>query len=116
MAQTGAMMVSETTMPCRPPMASDRAPMMTEPAKPPKTSEYTPNMAKQMVRISGGAVAAKVMKMQMARGDTAGIGQELQDDEHPQLRDVERGDDRGTRRPMMQNPEITSGRWGARRK
>ena len=28
-------------------------------------------MAKQMVRISGGAVAARVRKMQMASGDTA---------------------------------------------
>ena len=30
-------------------------------------------MAKQMVRISGGAVAARVRKMQMARGDTAAV-------------------------------------------
>ena len=37
--QTGAMMVSDTTMPCSPPMASETAPRMTEPAKPPKTSE-----------------------------------------------------------------------------
>ena len=43
------------------------------PAKAPKTSEYTPNMAKQMVRISGGAVAARVRKMQMASGDTAAL-------------------------------------------
>jgi hypothetical protein len=44
-----------------------------EQVKPPKTSEYTPNMAKQMVRISGGAVAASVRKMQMARGETAAL-------------------------------------------
>ena len=73
MAQTGKISVSDTTMPCRPPMASDIAPTSTEPAKPPKTSEYTPNMAKQMVRISGGAVAASVRKMQMANGDTAAL-------------------------------------------
>ena len=30
-------------------------------------------MAKQMVRISGGAVAASVRKMQMASGDTAAL-------------------------------------------
>ena len=30
-------------------------------------------MAKQMVRISGGAVAARVMKMQMASGETAAL-------------------------------------------
>ena len=54
-------------------MASDTAPSSTEPVKPPKTSEYTPNMAKQMVRISGGAVAASVRKMQMASGDTAAL-------------------------------------------
>ena len=71
--QTGKISVSDTMMPCRPPMASDIAPMSTDPAKPPKTSEYTPNMAKQMVRISGGAVAASVRKMQMARGDTAAL-------------------------------------------
>ena len=35
-------------------------------------------MAKQMVRISGGAVAARVRKMQMASGETAGVGQELE--------------------------------------
>ena len=57
-------------MPCKPPMASETAPRTTEPAKPPKTSEYTPNMAKQIVRISGGAVAARVRKMQMASGET----------------------------------------------
>ena len=54
-------------------MASLTAPRSTDPAKPPKTSEYTPNMAKQMVRISGGAVAARVRKMQMASGDTAAL-------------------------------------------
>ena len=73
MTHTGAMVESETTRPCSPPMASDTAPTITEPAKPPKTREYTPNMAKQIVRISGGAVAAKVMKMQMANGDTAAV-------------------------------------------
>ncbi len=30
-------------------------------------------MAKQMVRISAGAVAARVRKMQMARGETAAL-------------------------------------------
>ena len=54
-------------------MASEMAPRMTLPVKPPKTSEYTPNMAKQMVRISAGAVAARVRKMQMARGWTAAL-------------------------------------------
>ena len=60
-------------MPCSPPTASETAPSRTEPVKPPKTNEYTPNMAKQMVRISGGAVAASVRKMQMAKGDTAAV-------------------------------------------
>ena len=60
-------------MPCRPPMASENAPSNTEPVKPPNTSEYTPNIAKQMVRISGGAVAASVRKMQMASGETAAV-------------------------------------------
>ena len=64
---------NETTIPCNPPMASETAPRTTEPANPPKTSEYTPNMAKQIVRISGGAVAARVKKIQMASGDTAAL-------------------------------------------
>ncbi len=39
MAQTGKIKVSDTMMPCRPPMASDNAPRTTDPTKPPKTSE-----------------------------------------------------------------------------
>ncbi len=48
-------------------------------------------MAKQIVRISGGAVAARVRKMQMASGATAAFGQELQSTHHPELGHVERG-------------------------
>jgi len=73
MAQTGAIRVSDTMIPCRPPIESEIAPSTTDPAKPPKTSEYTPNIAKQIVRISAGAVAASVRKMQMASGDTAAL-------------------------------------------
>ncbi len=54
-------------------MASETAPSRTLPVNPPKTSEYTPNMAKQIVRISAGAVAARVRKMQMASGCTAAL-------------------------------------------
>ena len=38
-AQTGAIRVSDTMIPCRPPMESEIAPRTTEPAKPPKTRE-----------------------------------------------------------------------------
>ena len=54
-------------------LASLMAPRMMPPAKPPKTAEYTPNMAKQMERISGGAVAARVWKMAMAMGAIAAL-------------------------------------------
>ena len=47
------------------------APSRMPPAKPPKTRAYTPNRPKQMARISGGAVAARVWKMQIDRGATA---------------------------------------------
>jgi hypothetical protein len=67
------MRVSATVGPLRKPTASLIAPRSTAPAKPPKTNEYTPNMAKQMVRISGGAVAASVRKMQMASGEIAAV-------------------------------------------
>ena len=49
-------------------------------------------MAKQMVRISGGAVAASVRRMQW-RAATPLLGQELQRHAHPQLRHVERQDE-----------------------
>ena len=50
-------------------------------------------MAKQMVRISGGAVAARVRKMQMASGDTAALARNCRTHHHPQLGHVERGDE-----------------------
>ena len=50
-------------------------------------------MAKQIVRISGGAVAASVMKMQMASGETAALARNCKSHHHPQLGHVERGDE-----------------------
>ena len=52
-------------------VASLMAPSRIPPAKPPKTRAYTPKRPKQMARISGGAVAASVWKMQMDNGATA---------------------------------------------
>ena len=50
-------------------------------------------MAKQMVRISGGAVAASVRKMQMASGDTAALARNCRVTHHPELGHVEREDE-----------------------
>ena len=96
--QTGKMSVSDMMMPCRPPMASDTAPMSTDPAKPPKTSEYTPNMAKQIVRISAGRWRPASGRCRW-RGGHRGVGQELERHHHPELGHVERGDEQDRRRP-----------------
>ena len=46
-----------------------------------------------MVRISGGAVAARVRKMQMASGEIAAVARNWTSHHHPQLGHVERGDE-----------------------